>query len=55
VLGLRLLVPAWRTLVVPALALSAAALVATFRFRVGLLPLLGTCAGIGVVYWTAVG
>jgi len=48
--GLRLLVPEWRSVQVPALLLSAGALVATFRYRVGMFPLLGGCAALGVVY-----
>jgi chromate transporter len=50
--GVRLLVPRWDTVPVPALVLSLGALVAAFRYRVGLLPLLGACAGLGVLYWT---
>jgi chromate transporter len=36
-----------------ALALSAAALVAVFRFKVGMIPTLLTCSAIGVVLYLA--
>jgi chromate transporter len=39
----------------PALALTAAALVAMFRFKVGALPVLGACALAGVGYWFLLG
>ena len=48
-LGLRLLVPRWETLDVAALALSIAAFVAIFRYRVGMLALLAGCGALGVV------
>jgi len=47
-LGLRLLVPRWETLDGAALALSIAAFVAAFRFRVGMLGLLLGCGVLGV-------
>ncbi|MBV9881661.1 MAG: chromate efflux transporter [Sphingomonadaceae bacterium] len=39
----------------PALVLTAAALVAMFRFKVGALPVLGACALVGVGYWFLLG
>jgi len=47
--GLRLLIPQPSTLNWSALALSAAAMIATFRFHVGMLKVLAGCAGGGVV------
>ena len=47
-LGLRLEWPVWASLQGAALLLSAAALVAVFRFRVGVLPVLAACAAAGV-------
>ncbi len=48
---LRLLVPDVDTLSWPSLVLAAAAAVATFRWRVGMLPVLGACAAAGAA-WT---
>jgi len=39
----------------PALALTAAALIAIFRFRLGPLPVLAGCAAAGVGYWLVLG
>jgi chromate transporter len=47
--GLALDVPVWGTLNLPALLLTLAAVVAVFRFKVGVLPVLGGCALIGVL------
>ena len=35
---------------IPAVLLSAGAMIAVFRFRIGVLPVLGVCAGIGAAY-----
>ena len=35
---------------IPAVLLSAGAMIAVFRFRIGVLPILGACAGIGAAY-----
>jgi len=35
---------------IPAVLLSAGAMIAVFRFRIGVLPVLGACAGIGAAY-----
>ncbi len=40
-------VPAWTSLNAAALALTLAAVIAVFRFRIGTLPVLGVCAAIG--------
>jgi chromate transporter len=45
---LTLQVPEWRTLDVPAAAIAAGAVFATLRLHVGILPLLGACAAIGI-------
>lgn len=42
--------PVWSSIDAPALLLSAAALVAVFRFKIGVLPLLAVCAGAGAIY-----
>ncbi|WP_232627921.1 chromate efflux transporter [Methylobacterium sp. Leaf118] len=47
-LGLRLEWPVWASLQVSALGLSAAALVAVFRLRLGVIPVLAACAATGV-------
>ncbi len=48
-LAVRLLVPDVATVNLPALAISAAAFVAMLRFKVGMLPVLGASAALGVV------
>jgi len=47
--------PEWATLDPAALAIAAGAVWATLRWRVGMLPLLGVCAAIGVAWRLAVG
>jgi chromate transporter len=47
---LVLQVPAWATLDVAAAAIALGAAVATLRFHVGMLPMLGTCAAIGAAW-----
>jgi chromate transporter len=42
--------PAWATLDVAAAAIAAGAAVATLRFHVGMLPLIGVCAALGVLW-----
>ncbi len=51
VAGLRLLWPDWQTIDLASLALTAAALVAMLRFRVGALPTLAAAAGLGILLW----
>jgi chromate transporter len=47
---LRLQVPEWTSVDVPSLVLAAGAAVATFRFKVKMLPLLGVCAAAGAAW-----
>jgi chromate transporter len=47
---LRLLVPEWGTVIVPALVIAGAALVATLRFKVGMGWVLAASAAAGIVY-----
>ena len=54
-LGMRLLVPRWDTVDVAALVLTAAACVAVLRFRAGILPTLGGCVVLGLLYRVLVG
>jgi chromate transporter len=49
--GMALDVPRLSSLNLPALILSVAALIAMFRFRVGALPVLASCAAAGMAYW----
>jgi chromate transporter len=48
--GLRLLVPAWTSLDLPALFIAAAAFLALFRYRAGLIPTLAGSAAAGLLY-----
>jgi chromate transporter len=47
VLGARLLVPGWATLDLPSLLLAMAAMLALFRFKIGMIPTLLASAAIG--------
>jgi chromate transporter len=49
--GMTLEVPDWRTLETGALLLSAGALVAMLRFKVGMAATLAACAALGAGYW----
>jgi chromate transporter len=52
---LRLYLPAWDTVNVAALVLAAAALVATLRYKVGMIPTLGVAALLGsIVHYSAI-
>ncbi|HEY0313695.1 MAG TPA: chromate efflux transporter [Allosphingosinicella sp.] len=53
--GLNLDLPVPATISLPALLLTAAAIVAVFRFRVGTLPVLAGCAAAGALYRLAAG
>jgi chromate transporter len=44
-------VPSWATLRLPALVLTAAALVAVFRFKIGPMIVIPACAAAGVIWW----
>jgi chromate transporter len=47
-LGLKLEIPVWSSLNLPALVLTAAAVLAVFRFKVGMIPTLLASAAAGV-------
>ena len=49
-LGMRLLVPLWHTLDGAALVITSLAMVATFRFKVGMIPTLAGSAALGMLY-----
>ncbi|MFQ5937457.1 MAG: chromate transporter, partial [Acidiferrobacterales bacterium] len=49
-LGLRWLLPVWDTLDPFALALAIAALIAVFRFNIGIIPTLAGSAALGIIY-----
>jgi len=52
--GARLFVPVWQSVDLAALALTAAALVAMLRFRVGMIPTLAAAAALGALYFYGV-
>lgn len=54
-LGLRLALPDPRSLDLPALVLTIAALLGVFRFKLGMLTVLGACSALGVAYYLATG
>ena len=49
--GLRLDLPVWTSLDLPALLLTAATLLAIFRFRIGAMPVIAGSALAGLLYW----
>ncbi len=52
---LTLDVPVLSTVNVASLVLTAAAIVAMFRFKVGMIPVLAACSGAGLLYYLATG
>jgi chromate transporter len=44
-------VPVWGTVAVPSLLLTAAAVLAVFRFRIGVPTVLAASAAVGVAYY----
>jgi chromate transporter len=53
--GMTVNVPVWQTIKVPALLLTAAAMVAVFRFKISTLMVLTVCSAAGVLYYLSVG
>jgi chromate transporter len=53
--GLVLNIPVWKTIDWPTLALSLAAIVALFRFKAGMIPVLAASSMIGIAYYLATG
>jgi len=54
-LGMTLDVPVWRTVNIASLVLTVAAVLAVFRFKIGMITTLATCAGLGVLLHLAFG
>ena len=50
---LRLFIPDWRSLNIVALLFAAASFLALFRFKIGVIPLVGAAAGFGALYIVA--
>ncbi len=55
VLGARVLVPDWATVDVLAVFIAAGALVAMFRFKLGMLPTLALSAAVGLIWFLVAG
>jgi chromate transporter len=55
VAGVRLFVPVWESVNLAALLLTAAALVAMLRFKVGMIPTLAGAAALGTAYFYGIG
>jgi chromate transporter len=53
--GMTLDVPVWRTVNIASLVLTVAAVLAIFRFKIGMIPTLAACAGFGVLLHLATG
>jgi chromate transporter len=53
--GMRLDVPALASVNVPSLILTVGALLAVFRFKIGMIPVLATCSVLGLLYYLATG
>jgi chromate transporter len=54
-LGMVIDVPVLRSVNLPSLLLTLAALLAVFRFKVGMLPVLAGCSALGLFYGFAIG
>ncbi|NVN09994.1 chromate efflux transporter [Nguyenibacter vanlangensis] len=54
-LGMTLDVPVFASVNLPSLALTAIAMVALFRLKIGILPVLALCSGLGLLYGLASG
>ena len=48
--GIRFLVPDWTTIDLVALTIAGLAMLAIFRFKIGMIPVLLTCASVGIIY-----
>ncbi len=53
--GLGLDVPVWSSVNVASLVLTIAAVVAMFRFKIGMIPVLAACSAAGVLYYLVTG
>ncbi|MER8972687.1 MULTISPECIES: chromate efflux transporter [unclassified Mesorhizobium] len=54
-LGMTLDVPVFSSVNLPSLVLTVGALLAVFRFKIGMIPVLATCSVLGVLYGVATG
>jgi chromate transporter len=54
-LGMTLGVPVLGSVNVPSLVLTIGALLAVFRFKIGMLPVLAACSILGLLYGVATG
>jgi chromate transporter len=50
IFGVHLQIPAWSTINAPSLLITAFAMLAIFRFKVGIITTIGLSAGIGIFY-----
>jgi chromate transporter len=53
--GVPVDVPMLSSINVPSLILTLAAMLAVFRFKIGMIPVIGACCGIGVVFYLVSG
>ncbi len=51
---LKLSVPDWASVQIPAVVLTTAALIAVFRFKAGPMLVIPACAAAGIAYWAIV-
>ncbi|MBA1141306.1 chromate efflux transporter [Mesorhizobium neociceri] len=54
-LGMRLDVPVLRSINIPSLVLTLGAMLAVFRFKIGVIPVLAACSILGVLFGVAMG
>src|SRR5215210_6614588 len=54
-LGMRLEMPVLTSVNVPSLILTAGAMLAVFRFKIGMIPVLLACSVVGILYYLATG
>jgi chromate transporter len=53
--GIPLDVPVLSSINVPSLILTIAAMLAVFRFKIGMIPVLAACSAVGLVFYLASG
>jgi chromate transporter len=54
-LGMKLGVPVFSSLNIPSLVLTIGAMLAVFRFKIGVIQVLGACSILGLLYGLATG
>ncbi len=49
-LGIHLQIPVWHTADIPSLCIAIVAMLALFRFKLGMITTIAVCVGLGILY-----